>query len=172
MPKVKYLIFLILALALLVSGCKKGTKLEPAVEKSPAEEKKAETSQTESPKPTEEAKVTESEIDFEMVHFDFDKYNLRPDAIQVLNENAKVLMENSGVKIRIEGHCDERGTVEYNLALGEKRAQAAKDYLAKLGISASRIEIISYGKERPVDLEQNESAWAKNRRDEFKVISQ
>jgi peptidoglycan-associated lipoprotein len=107
-----------------------------------------------------------------MIHFDFDKYNLRSDAIQALNENAKVLMDNSEVKIRIEGHCDERGTTEYNIALGEKRAQAAKDYLIKLGVSASRIEIITYGKERPLDPRQNEEAWAKNRRDEFKVVMQ
>jgi peptidoglycan-associated lipoprotein len=72
----------------------------------------------------------------------------------------------------LEGHCDERGTVEYNLSLGEKRAKAVKDYLVGLGISADRLSIISYGKERPADPGHNEEAWAKNRRVEFRIISQ
>ncbi len=172
MSKVKYLIFLSLALTLLVSGCKKGTKLEPAVEKAPTEEKQPEQTPSEPPRPVQEQEVTKRDVEFQMIHFDFDKYNLRSDAIQALNANAQVLMDNPEVKIRIEGHCDERGTTEYNLALGEKRAQAAKDYLVKLGVASSRIEIITYGKERPIDPRANEEAWAKNRRDEFKVVMQ
>lgn len=172
MYKVKYLVFLALALALLGSGCKKGTKLEPAAEKPPQKVEEQPPKEEETPKPVQEPQVTKKEVSFQMIHFDFDKYNLRSDAIGVLNQNAKVLMENPEVKIRIEGHCDERGTVEYNLALGEKRASAAKDYLVKLGISPPRIELISYGKERPLDLNSNEGAWAKNRRDDFKIISQ
>jgi peptidoglycan-associated lipoprotein len=155
-----------------MGGCKKGTKLEPAVEKPPAEQKPSEQPKGEPPKPVEEPTVSKKEVSFQMIHFDFDKYNLRPDAIEGLNQNAKVLMENPDTKIRIEGHCDERGTVEYNLALGEKRAGAARDYLVKLGVSASRIETISYGKERPLDFGSSEVTWAKNRRDEFKVISE
>lgn len=101
------------------------------------------------------------------IYFDFDKYNLRDDAVRDLRTNYSYLKDNSGVKVQIEGHCDERGTVEYNLALGEKRARAAMDYLASLGISRDRMSVISYGKERPASLGSNEDAWAKNRRAEF-----
>ena len=86
--------------------------------------------------------------------------------------NAMVLKENSTVQIRIEGNCDERGTVEYNLALGERRASAARDYLINLGVDSDRISIISYGKERPKYPEHNEGAWSKNRRDDFVIVSQ
>jgi len=83
-----------------------------------------------------------------------------------------VLKDNPNVMVRIEGHCDERGTIEYNLSLGEKRAASAKKYMTDMGIDAGRIQTISYGKERPAVTGSNESAWAKNRRDEFKIISQ
>ncbi len=112
------------------------------------------------------------ESQFKTVYFDFDKYNLRPDAKAALDANYELLKKFPNAIIKIEGHCDERGTVEYNLSLGEKRAKAARDYLIGLGISPNRITIISYGKERPVDPRHNEEAWAKNRRAEFKVISQ
>jgi len=101
------------------------------------------------------------------VHFDFDKYDLRPDAIRTLGDNAAAIKQYPQFKLRIEGHCDERGTVEYNLALGEKRARAARDYLVSLGTPAHRLSIVSFGKERPLDPGHNESAWAQNRRDEF-----
>jgi peptidoglycan-associated lipoprotein len=101
------------------------------------------------------------------VHFDFDKYDLRDDARRILARNAARLKEYSQLKIRIEGHCDERGTVEYNLALGEKRARAVRDFLIAQGIPASRFSIISFGKERPAEPGHNESAWAMNRRAEF-----
>ena len=107
--------------------------------------------------------------DFSTVYFDFDKYNIRSDARTALEYNAGILKEYPDAMIMIEGHCDERGTVEYNLALGEKRADAVKDYLAQLGINKTRMETISYGKERPVDLGHNEIAWQKNRRAAFKV---
>lgn len=105
------------------------------------------------------------------IYFDFDRYDLRPDAKETLRENAKVLKENPTWKILIEGHCDERGSNEYNLALGEKRARAAMQYLIKLGIDPDRLSIISYGEERPVDPRHCEEAWAKNRRCEFVVIA-
>jgi peptidoglycan-associated lipoprotein len=82
------------------------------------------------------------------------------------------LEKNPGAVIRIEGNCDERGTVEYNLALGEKRAKAALDYLVKMGIDPSRISTVSYGKERPMDPGHTEAAWAKNRRDDFVIVKQ
>jgi peptidoglycan-associated lipoprotein len=101
------------------------------------------------------------------IHFDFDKYDLRPDAVRTLGDNAGRIREHSQFRVRIEGHCDERGTVEYNLALGEKRARAARDYLVSLGVPSRRFTIISYGKERPLDPGHNEDAWALNRRAEF-----
>jgi peptidoglycan-associated lipoprotein len=101
------------------------------------------------------------------IYFDFDKYNLRDDAKRTLEGNAKVLMANPRARIVIEGHCDERGTTEYNLALGERRASTARDYLIRLGVAASQISIISYGEERPVSLGHDEDSWATNRRGEF-----
>ncbi len=106
------------------------------------------------------------------VHFYFDKYNLRDDARTSLDNNFNLLTEFSDVIVKIEGHCDERGTVEYNLSLGEKRAKATMDYLIGLGVPENRLSIISFGKERPVDNASNEKAWAKNRRCEFRIVSQ
>lgn len=106
------------------------------------------------------------------VHFDFDKFNLRDDARASLDNNFNLLSEFPDVMVKIEGHCDERGTVEYNLSLGEKRAKATMDYLIGLGVSESRMSIISYGKERPIDNASNEDAWTKNRRSEFRIVSQ
>ncbi len=98
------------------------------------------------------------------VFFDFDKSDLRPDAIATLNKQAAWLLKYPKVTVIIEGHCDERGTREYNLALGSRRANAVKDYLVSRGVSPDRIETISYGKERPAVLGSNEWAWAQNRR--------
>lgn len=108
-------------------------------------------------------------IEFQTIYFDFDKYNLKPQAKQGLQYNYEVMKENPDISVLIEGHCDERGTVEYNLALGERRARSAMDYLINLGISPARLSIISYGKERPAVMGHNEEAWAKNRRCEFVV---
>lgn len=98
------------------------------------------------------------------IFFDFDKSDLRPDAIDQLNRQAEFLNANGGITVVIEGHCDERGTREYNLALGERRASSAKRYLQSMGIGGGRMETISYGKERPAVLGSNEDAWAQNRR--------
>lgn len=98
------------------------------------------------------------------VFFDFDKYDLKPTARATLQGQAAWLNKYPSVTVTIEGHCDERGTREYNLALGERRAQAAKDYLVSLGINPARVSTISYGKERPVALGHNEAAWSQNRR--------
>src|SRR5262249_51540763 len=103
------------------------------------------------------------------IHFDFDKYDIRPDDAKILDSNAGWLKSNDGMLVLIEGHCDERGTNEYNLALGERRAKAAMNYLVSQGIQASRITVISYGEERPVCTEKNETCWQKNRRDHFLV---
>jgi peptidoglycan-associated lipoprotein len=98
------------------------------------------------------------------VFFDLDKFSLKSDARSTLEKQAAWLNQHSGLTITVEGHCDERGTREYNLALGERRANSAKDYLIALGISPGRIKTISYGKERPVALGSNEEAWSQNRR--------
>jgi len=112
------------------------------------------------------------ESQFITVYFDFDKFNLRSDSKAALDKNFNLLQEFPSAIVKIEGHCDERGTIEYNLSLGEKRAKAAMDYLAGLGIDAGRLTIISYGKERPAVQGSDEDAWAKNRRCEFRIISQ
>ena len=105
------------------------------------------------------------------VYFAYDSYKLTGDARNVLKNSAKWLKDNGSATIQVEGHCDERGTTEYNLALGERRANAAKDYLVRLGVDASRVSIISYGEERPVDPGHDETAWSKNRRAAFVVLS-
>jgi peptidoglycan-associated lipoprotein len=104
------------------------------------------------------------------IHFDFDRYNIRVDETGVLKENSALLKKYPGMRFQIEGHCDERGTGEYNLALGERRANSVKKYLVSLGIEPSRISTISYGEERPFDPGHNEEAWAKNRRAHFIVL--
>ena len=105
----------------------------------------------------------------DLIHFDFDKSDLKPHARSVLEAQAAWLKKNAAVDVTIEGHADERGTEDYNFALGERRANAAKTYLVALGISTSRIKITSYGKSRPVALGSNEAAWAQNRRAVTKV---
>jgi len=106
-----------------------------------------------------------------MIHFDYDKFFIRDDAKPVLESNAAWLNKWKTAKLLIEGHCDERGTEEYNLALGEKRAKSTLDYLVSLGVSPDRLKIISYGKSQPLDPASNESAWAKNRRAQFTIIA-
>ncbi len=103
----------------------------------------------------------------EDIHFDFDKYNLTPTAQENLLRKAEWLRQNPDVTVTIEGHADERGTNEYNLALGDRRADSAKGFLVNLGISASRLTTISYGEERPLCNESNEECWSKNRRGNF-----
>ena len=103
------------------------------------------------------------------VFFDFDKYEIRPKDKQTLDENARWLKTNGGALLLIEGHCDERGTNEYNLALGERRAKATRDYFVSTGVDAARITVISYGEERPVCTERTEACWTRNRRAHFLV---
>lgn len=103
------------------------------------------------------------------IHFDFDSYELDEEARATLGRKAEIMREYTGAKVVIEGHCDERGTEEYNLALGERRARAAYEHLVILGVTPERMSIVSFGEERPVVEEHNESAWAQNRRAEFVV---
>jgi peptidoglycan-associated lipoprotein len=123
----------------------------------------------------ERAKIKEAEAavspiaGFDFIYFDYDKYNVKSEFRGTLNKVADWLKKNEGYSLRIEGNCDERGTAEYNLALGEKRANSAKDYMVKLGIDKGKVNTISYGKEKPVDPGHNEEAWAKNRNAHFVV---
>ena len=110
------------------------------------------------------------ELQIPDVNFDFDKYNLKPEAQAILKVGAPAYLKYREYKLVVEGHCDERGTAEYNLALGQKRADVTAKYLVDLGIEKERIKTISYGKEMPLDKGHDEAAWAKNRRDHF-VIS-
>lgn len=106
------------------------------------------------------------------VHFDYDSFELSATSRQTLQQNANWLREHPKAQIELEGHCDSRGTVEYNLALGAKRASAAKSYLVSLGVSGDRMTTISYGEELPVCEDQTESCWHQNRRDHFHVLEE
>jgi len=155
--------------ALFAAGCAKKAQEAPPVPP-PAPPVTEPATPTPVPPPTPEPstpapKVTAS--DFADAFFDFDSYALREDAKATLDKDAKLLRDNPDVSITIEGHCDERGTVEYNLALGEKRSGAARDYLVNAGVEASRIQTVSYGKERPFAEGHDETAWAQNRRAHF-----
>ncbi len=184
-------LILIFCIGLIMTGCPKKTvvKEEPSVKKEEAARIEAERAPKEV-REKEAARVREEEVkkaqEFEKslvakkepgiegevfeskwlkdTHFDFDRYDIRPGDAEILKENASLLKKYLKVKIQIEGHCDERGTIEYNLALGERRANNTKQYFISLGISPDLISTISYGKERPLDSGHNEEAWAKNRR--------
>lgn len=101
------------------------------------------------------------------IRFDYDKFNLKDEARAILKKHAEWLNSNKGVMVVVEGHCDERGTAEYNLALGERRANAAAKFLVDMGVDVKRIKTLSYGEELPLDPGHNETAWAKNRRAHF-----
>jgi peptidoglycan-associated lipoprotein len=157
---------LLAAALMLMWGCSQRPPVEEA--EPPVIEEPEEPPPPPPPPPVEEEPPPPPvEIVLETVYFDFDKYNLKSDAKARLAVNARVLESNPEVTILIEGHCDERGTEEYNLALGERRAKSARDYLIDLGVAASRIRTISYGEERPADPGHNEAAWDKNRRADF-----
>lgn len=113
-----------------------------------------------------------SESEFQTVYFDFDKSNIKTEFRAALENNAALMKESMDLIVQIEGHCDERGTEEYNIALSERRAVAAKNYMINLGIADSRISIQPYGKMRPAMMGHNEVAWSKNRRAEFIITSQ
>jgi peptidoglycan-associated lipoprotein len=137
---------------------------QPAAEQPPAVEKAQE--------PAEKSlEQLNQEQPLQMIHFDFDKSFIRDDAKPILESNAAWLKKFETVKVRIEGHADERGTEAYNLALGQRRAKSTLDYMFSLGIPQERMEIISYGEGRPLDPGHNEAAWAKNRRAEFVIIA-
>jgi len=117
----------------------------------------------------EQAAEARKAFENEDIHFDYDSALLTPQAQEILREKARYMKENPGTNVIIEGHCDERGTNEYNLALGEQRAKMTQEFLVALGVSASRIKTVSYGEESPLDRSNTEQAWAKNRRAHFVI---
>jgi peptidoglycan-associated lipoprotein len=157
----------------LVAGC--GKKPEPQTEPEVAIEPIPETIRppvepevpVDTPPAPDYTAMRPIEFGIEDVFFAFDRYDLDEQAMAVLGRNARILREHPEVRLLIEGHCDERGTIEYNLALGEKRAKAVRDHLARLGISSNRMRVTSYGKSRPFAMGSNEQAWAQNRRAHF-----
>jgi peptidoglycan-associated lipoprotein len=160
-------LFVVLSLALLFNACgKKAVKVEP-VKEAPVIEK---------PVLSEEEIFQQKTIEdlnkdqiMKMINFDFDKYQVREDMKPLLQANADWMLKFSTVQVLIEGHCDERGTIEYNIALGEKRAEAAKNYLASLGVNAAKIKIVSYGKSKPLVQGMDEASYFQNRRAEFVI---
>ena len=178
-----YLVVPLLVLTLFLVGCPKRpattgavapapSAMQPApAAPAPATAPRPAPAPAPTPAPAPPAMVKPSEFspnpNLKTIYFDFDKYNIRPDDAKTLDGDAAWLKANPNNLVLIEGHADERGTNEYNLALGEKRAKAAMNYLVAQGVQASRVTIISYGEERPVCAEKTEACWAKNRRDNF-----
>ena len=163
-------IFLTVICVTLLVGCVKQPASEPLVA-----QKQVPTESLPPSDPIDQAindsQAVDQNIALERVHFAFDKYSLSAEAQNILLANAAMLKTIPDIKVRIEGHCDDHGSDEYNLALGERRAQAVRAFLVHLGIDPVRLETISYGEEMPIDISNNELAWAKNRRAEFKVIN-
>lgn len=178
--------------ALVFGGCASNEAVkteEPAAVTAKTEAAKAEQVKAEQVKAAQQAstKIEENKIEpaksaaqtaatapaasgFDTVYFDFDKSDLRQDARNTLAKNAEILLKSKvDAKLKIEGHCDERGSAEYNLALGERRAKSALQYLLTLGVQPDRLSVISYGKEKPAVQGNDEAAWAKNRRAEFVI---
>ena len=162
-------IFIVVVFALTIfTGCaeKKAVVTEGTAQEQAASAQSAATTKEQSAK-VEPAATAETAV--KDIFFEFDKSNISPDAREILKANADFLLKNGNSKVVIEGHCDERGTAEYNMALGQRRAQETKNYLVNLGIKEPRIKTISYGEERSFDPGHNEDAWAKNRRAHFAV---
>lgn len=176
------LVFACASLFVMTSCAKKQVQVEEPAPVKPAEvtkeAPKADTGKPAPGKPGEDpaAEAAKKKLQAEMevfenehIYFDFDKSDLKPEARAILEKKADWLRKNPGYSVRIGGHCDERGTNEYNLALGERRANAASKFLNAVGIASSRLSTISYGEEKPADPRHHEVAWSKNRRDEFKL---
>ena len=149
----------------------KDLKAKEAAEKARQEELARQRALEEERLKEEAARIEAARNQFVMedIFFDFDSFAILPEAQDILSSKAEWLQSNPDISVTIEGHCDERGTIEYNLALGDRRAQSAKDFLINLGIAESRLNTISYGEERPLVPDSNEDAWAKNRRAHFVI---
>ncbi len=171
-------LFIVLSLLVFVMACAKSQVKQQAAKPSGVPEHVKEKEEVAVVTPQEAQPVMEKELksefpakcevrEFPNIHFAFDRYDLNDEAKQILTEIANYMKECPGVMLLIEGHCDERGSNEYNLALGWKRANEAKKFLVSLGVDPERITTVSYGEEKPLCYEHNEACWAKNRRDEF-----
>lgn len=184
------------ALSMVVAGCSKKVAATPPP--APAPQPTAAASSTPAQRPVQRASsrpesvaptarptypdaATRARIDqllarIEDAYFDYDRHTLRPDAVKALqgdsSELRDILKDYPNYKLTIEGHCDERGSAEYNMALGEKRAEAAKDYLVQVGIPGGQLAVVSYGKEKPVCADENEGCWQKNRRIHIVAMAQ
>ena len=156
----------------LITGCAKDPVMEPidAKAQNEAVQKKQAPQNLDDKEILDNTTVTKVEL--ERVYFSFDQFTLTNKARRVLDANAVILKSSPALKVSIEGHCDSRGSDEYNLALGERRAQVVKSYLVSLGVASDRLETISYGEELPADSAMTKTAWAMNRRTEFKAINQ
>ncbi len=168
-------LMVVVSTSLFLGACKKKqpAQLPEPVQTTPAPETPTRTVPDAAPVDTMEAyraKVAATRARLlETIYFDYDTDELRSEARSSLDAKLAVLNANPGLQIRINGHCDERGSDEYNIALGRRRAEAAKRYLTDRGVSASRIETASFGRERPAVMGDTESAWSQNRRDEFEI---
>lgn len=145
-------------------GCPKKAEMSAVPEEQPAQ---AQVEQKAPEKEEAKERAAAAGEELQPIYFDFDKSFVRDDARSVMKANADWLKANPKAKVKIEGNCDERGTIEYNQALGQRRAASAKKYLTDMGISANRISLISYGKEKPVCKQSSEDCWQKNRRDDL-----
>ncbi len=188
MKKFTGVVAILFALSLLAAGCSGGgggsNVTEPQDQKKVTETKPKPTVVKEEPKrpPKTGAKSAKTEPEvtapkdgdeataLETVYYEYDKSRITKEAADILKANSAVMTADAALRVRIEGHCDERGTKEYNQALGERRANSSMQYLKNLGVGLDRMETISYGEERPAVEGANEAAWAKNRRSEFKRI--
>jgi peptidoglycan-associated lipoprotein len=168
-PRVTLAAMGIMLVALFAAGCAKKAQEAPPTPPPapPVTTQPAEPAPAPTPAPVETPAPKVTAGDFSDVFFDFDSATLRGDASTALDKDAKLMRDNPNLSITIEGHCDERGTVEYNQALGERRANAARDYLVNAGVPAARIQTVSYGKERPFNEGHDEAAWSQNRRAHF-----
>ena len=174
-PIVSSMTLVALILTFLFVGCAKEEPPPPTTEPPPRPAAPPPPPPAPAPTPPPGPSISQQafqEFQNQNIYFDFDKYDLRTDARATLDRKMSFLNQYSSVRVQIEGNCDERGTAEYNMALGERRANAAKQYLTTAGISAGRLSTISYGKDRPIDPGHNEAAWAKNRRDHFAITGQ
>lgn len=165
---------MVISMAFLFVACHKKKPIEPTPTApppaaAPTEQEPSTVKQSQESGP-QEVDIEEITRKLQPVFFDYNKADVRADMVEALQNNARVLKENPTVSVLIEGHCDERGTEEYNLALGERRANAAKDYIVGLGIAENRLSIISYGESRPFATGHDEDSWKLNRRAHFVAV--
>ena len=174
----RFLVFVFVAMLVISAGCSKKV-MNPVDSSSDAVQPQDQQMQGvfspdsgQDAQGTADTAVESAEFGDKMIHFDYDKFNIRPEDAQILKELSAFLNLHSDLKVEIQGHCDERGTAEYNLSLGDRRAREAQTYLISLGIDSQRITTNSYGEEKPLMTGHSEEDWAKNRRGQFVFSAQ